>query len=96
MVSCIQHIFFDDLVHFSMKEINDIEPSTSRGVNRSTNDNNKRKRRASSTAETGHTAKRFIAQDEEDGVFKLLDFTDEVLLEILQNCDSTTLYALSK
>lgn len=80
-----------------MKEVNDVTPSTSSDVNRPTNDNNKRKRRASGTTETGLSAKRFIADDQDDdGVFKLLDFTDEVLLEILQNCDSTTLYALSK
>lgn len=75
-----------------MKEVNYIEPSTS------TNVANNRKRRASSTPETNTVAKRFIVQenDDDDGIFKLLDFTDEVLLEILQNCDSTTLYALSK
>lgn len=75
-----------------MKEVNDIEPSTS------TNVAHNRKRRASSTPETDTVAKRFIAQetDDDNGIFKLLDFTDEVLLEILQNCDSTTLYALSK
>lgn len=85
-----------NLVHFSMKEINDIEPSTSRDANRSINDNNNRKRRASGTHETDLSAKRFIVHEDEDSVFKLLDFTDEVLLDILQNCDSTTLYALSK
>lgn len=79
-----------------MKEINDIEPSTSRDANRSINDNNNRKRRASGTHETDLSAKRFIVHEDEDSVFKLLDFTDEVLLDILQNCDSTTLYALSK
>lgn len=83
-----------------MKEANDIQPSTSTDSNHSKNANKKRsqsrKRRASNTAESDSAAKRFLAQEDDDGIFKLLDFTDEVLLEILQNCDSTTLYALSK
>lgn len=83
-----------------MKEANDIQPSTSTDSNHSKNENKSRsqsrKRRASNTVDSDSSAKRFIAQDDDDGTFKLLDFTDEVLLEILQNCDSTTLYALSK
>lgn len=83
-----------------MKEVNDIQPSTSTSstdANSSKNEQtNTRKRRASNSTETELSAKRFIAHDEDDGAFKLLDFTDEVLLEILQNCDSATLYALSK
>lgn len=82
----------------------DIEPSTSNQCNRTANECNKsasggggsRKRRASNSAENDVSAKRFNAQDDDDGIFKLLDFTDEVLLEILQNCDCMTLYALSK
>lgn len=81
----------------------DIEPSTSTQCNRTPNECNKsdgggssRKRRASNSAENDVSAKRFNAQDDDDDIFKLLDFTDEVLLEILQNCDCMTLYALSK
>lgn len=81
----------------------DIEPSTSTQCNRTANECSKgdggagsRKRRASNSAENDVSAKRFNAQDDDDGIFKLLDFTDEVLLEILQNCDCMTLYALSK
>lgn len=83
----------------------DIEPSTSTQCNRTTNECKKsdggsagtsRKRRASNSAENDVSAKRFNAQDDDDDIFKLLDFTDEVLLEILQNCDCMTLYALSK
>lgn len=78
-----------------MKDVN--QPSTSTDSNCSTNDSQSRKRRASSSIEVSDvSAKRFIAQEDDDGHFKLLDFTDEVLLEILKNCDSTTLYALSK
>lgn len=84
-----------------MKEVNDIQPSTSTASidanNPKNEQTNTRKRRASSAAtETEVSAKRFLAHEEDDGAFKLLDFTDEVLLEILQNCDSATLYALSK
>lgn len=84
-----------------MKEVNnDIQPSTSSSIDAKRqikNETNKRKRRASGPPETDLSVKRFIAPaDEDDGLFKLLDFTDEVLLQILQNCDSTTLYALSK
>lgn len=86
-------------------EVYDIEPSTSTAPDRKSKICNSsgcgdgggsRKRRASCTAENDFTAKRFNAQEDEDDIFKLLDFTDEVLLEILQNCDSVTLYALSK
>lgn len=79
-----------------MKDVNDIQPSTSTDSNRPENDHNRRKRRASSSVEGDVSAKRFIAQEDDDENFKLLDFTDEVLLEILKNCDNTTLYALSK
>lgn len=83
----------------------DIEPSTSTQckrtvVNECNNSDvgggSSRKRRASNSAENDVSAKRFNAQDDDDDIFKLLDFTDEVLLEILQNCDCMTLYALSK
>lgn len=81
-----------------MKELNDIQPSTSSTDENShgKNESNSRKRRASSTPETDPAVKRFIVQEEEDDAFKFLDFTDEVLLEVLQNCDCPTLYALSK
>lgn len=87
---------------FPMKEVNnDIQPSTSTFTDENrpikNEELNKRKRRASDAAESNLSAKRFVAPaDEDDDIFKLLDFTDEVLLEILHNCDSTTLYALSK
>lgn len=86
----------------------DIEPSMSIQCNRTANEcinsdgggggsgSASRKRRASNSAENDVSAKRFNAQDDDDDIFKLLDFTDEVLLEILQNCDCMTLYALSK
>lgn len=77
---------------------NDIQssPSTSTDAKNLKNESNSRKRHAPSTNETAPLPKRFIPQQEDEGAFKLLDFTDEVLLEILQNCNSTTLYALSK
>lgn len=79
-----------------MKDVNDFQPSTSTDTNHGKNEHKSRKRRASNSAEGDVQAKRFIAQEDDDGSFKLLDFTDEVLLEILQNCNTYTLYALSK
>lgn len=56
---------------------------------------NKRKRRSSDAGDADHSAKKFLA-DDESPTFNLLDFSDEVLLEIFLNCNSLTLYALSK
>lgn len=83
----------------SMKEVDDIGPSTSTSCevnSMAKNAVNKRKRRASNTSENDVQIKRFIPLQENDDTFHLLDFTDEVLLEVLQNCDCITLYALSK
>lgn len=59
----------------------------------------KRKRRSSNSGDIDLSAKKFIADDDDgeyDEGFNLLDFSDEVLLEMFLNCNSLTLYALSK
>lgn len=64
-----------------------------------TMESGKRKRSYSNSADVNTPAKKFIADDgngECDEGFNLLDFSDEVLLEIFLNCSSLTLYTLSK
>lgn len=77
-----------------MKEVNDVQPSTSTGSYSLKNES--RKRCASCSDEPNVSAKRVATQDDTEDAFELLDFTDEILLEIVKNCDSPTLYSLSK
>lgn len=75
----------------------EMEPTTSTIV-ASENESNRRKRRLSQSNDPVQETKRFIPNPENgnDGVSKLLELSDEMLLKILQGCDSASLYALSK
>lgn len=75
----------------------EMEPATSTIV-ASENESNKRKRRLSQSNDPVQEAKRFIPNPEngDDGVSELMELSDEMLLKILQGCDSASLYAISK
>lgn len=75
----------------------EMEPATSTFV-ASENESNKRKRRLLQSNDPVQEAKSFIPNPEngDDGVSKLLELSDEMLLKILQGCDGASLYALSK
>lgn len=53
----------------------------------------KRQKSPENTEDDGSSPKKFRR---EDFTFNVLDLSDEILLVILQNLDSTSLYSLSK
>ena len=76
-------------------DIDESFASTSNGNGLSGKNKFSRKRRCSSS-ESEPLGKVFVSSAESDSFSNLLNLSDEVLLEILKNCDSITLDTLSQ